>query len=243
MAIYAIGDLHLPGGSQKPMDVFGSHWENHFEKIAADWRRRVEPGDLVLLPGDTSWAMRLEDALPDLNAIGALPGQKVLLRGNHDYWWGTILRLRAMLPDKMAALQNDAFVYGEVVVCGTRGWTLPGEAGLTPEDMRIYQRELMRFEMSLQDAQKKAQGRRILAMLHFPPFNERQEPSGFTELLERYGVKDVVYGHLHGPGLKGGYTGLWRDIRCYLASCDALNFSLMDLHEAQARMSAPVPCE
>ncbi len=236
MTIFAIGDLHLPGGETKPMDVFGSHWENHFEKIAADWRRRVEPSDLVLLPGDISWAMRLDEALPDLFGIGALPGNKVLLRGNHDYWWGTITRLRAALPKGMHALQNDALVMGDHVICGTRGWVLPGEAGLDPEDSRIYQRELMRFEMSLQDAQKKGPGLQKLAMLHFPPFNEQKEPSGFTDLMEKYGVEDVVYGHLHGPGLRGGYSGKWRNIRCHLVSCDGLGFKLLNLTETAANM-------
>ncbi len=236
MTIYAIGDLHLPGGDTKPMDVFGSQWENHFERISADWRRRVTPDDLVLLPGDISWAMRLEDALPDLMAIHELPGKKVLLRGNHDYWWGTITRLREALPKGMYALQNDSLVIGDYVICGTRGWVLPGEAGLSPEDMRIYQRELMRFEMSLQDAHRKGTNLKKLAMLHYPPFNERKEPSGFTELMERYGVGDAVYGHLHGPGLKSGYTGLWRGIRCYLVSCDGLDFTLMNLTEAAAQM-------
>ncbi len=236
MTIFAIGDLHLPGGDTKPMDVFGSHWENHFEKITADWRRRVEPSDLVLLPGDISWAMRFNDALPDLMAIGELPGQKVLLRGNHDYWWGTITRLREALPKGMYALQNDSLVIGNYVICGTRGWLLPGENGLDSEDMRIYQRELMRFEMSLQDAQRKAPNLQKLAMLHYPPFNERRDPSGFTELMERYGVSDVVYGHLHGPGLRGGYTGMWRNIRCYLVSCDALGFELLNMTEMSADM-------
>jgi uncharacterized protein len=236
MTIYAIGDLHLPGGDTKPMDIFGSHWENHFEKIAADWRRRVEPSDLVLLPGDISWAMRLEEALPDLMAIGELPGKKVLLRGNHDYWWGTITRLRSSLPKGMYALQNDALVIGDYVICGTRGWVLPGENGLEPEDMRIYQRELMRFEMSLQDAKRKGPGLKMLAMLHYPPFNERQDPSGFTELMEKYGVSDVVYGHLHGPGLRGGYTGAWRNIRFYLVSCDGLGFELLNLADAASDM-------
>ncbi len=236
MTIFAIGDLHLPGGDTKPMDVFGSHWENHFDKIAADWRLKVAPDDLVLLPGDISWAMRLEEALPDLYLIGALPGKKVLLRGNHDYWWGAITRLRAALPANMYALQNDALNLGGVVLCGTRGWVIPGEAGLDPEDMRIYQRELMRLEMSLAQAQRLAPDLPKVAMLHYPPFNERQEPSGFTELMERYGVGDVVYGHLHGPGLKSGFTGLKRGVRYYLTSCDGLGFALLNVTEAAAGM-------
>lgn len=234
MTIFAIGDLHLPGGDTKPMDVFGSHWENHFEKISADWRYKVSPDDLVLLPGDISWAMRLEDALPDLRSIGLLPGKKILLRGNHDYWWGSITRLRSSLPTGMYALQNDALVIGARVVCGTRGWLLPGETGLNAEDMRIYQREIMRLHMSLAQAKKIAPDSPITVMLHYPPFNERQEPSAFTDLLEQHGVEDVVYGHLHGPGLKSGFTGMVRGIRYYLTSCDALDFALLNVTQTAA---------
>jgi len=236
MTIFAIGDLHLPGGDTKPMDVFGSQWENHFEKISVDWRLKVAPEDIVLLPGDISWAMRMEDALPDLLSIGALPGKKVLLRGNHDYWWGAITRLRSSLPANMYALQNDALVLGKSVICGTRGWLLPGEAGLDPDDMRIYQRELMRLEMSLSQAHRIAPDLPITAMLHYPPFNERQESSGFTDLLEKYGVTDVVYGHLHGPGLKSGFTGMVRGVRYYLTSCDALGFSLLNITDSGSGM-------
>jgi predicted phosphohydrolase len=136
----------------------------------------------------------------------------------------------------MNAIQNDALVLDGRVICGTRGWALPSEAGTDPEDRRIYERELMRLEMSLKDAQKKGQGLPILVMLHYPPFNERQEPSGFTSLLECYGVQDVVYGHLHGAGIRGGFKGVWRNIRCYLTSCDALGFSLLNLSEASGEI-------
>ncbi|HML48569.1 MAG TPA: metallophosphoesterase [Clostridia bacterium] len=117
MSIYAIGDLHLPGNETKPMDVFGSHWERHFEKIAADWRARVTEADAVLLPGDISWAMYLQDALRDLQAIDELPGKKFLLRGNHDYWWNSLAKVRAALPKGMVALQNDAWRFGDVMIC------------------------------------------------------------------------------------------------------------------------------
>ena len=135
MTLFAIGDLHLPGGEEKPMDIFGDHWENHFAHIAADWRARVKDGDAVLIPGDISWAMQLECAVPDLQKIGALPGRKVLIKGNHDYWWNSISRLRRMLPEGMSALQHDALDMGDFVVCGTRGWMFPtGDAPLAPED-------------------------------------------------------------------------------------------------------------
>ena len=122
MTLFAIGDLHLPGGEEKPMDIFGDHWENHFEHIAADWRARVKDGDVVLIPGDISWAMQLERAVPDLQKIGALPGRKVLIKGNHDYWWNSVSKLRRVLPEGMSALQHDALDMGDFVVCGTRGW-------------------------------------------------------------------------------------------------------------------------
>ena len=125
MAIYAIADLHLPGGDIKPMDVFGAHWAGHFEKISEDWRARVKPEDVVLLPGDISWAMALTDARQDLEAIGALPGSKVLLRGNHDYWWSGIGRVRDILPPDMYAVQNDCLCLNDTLICGTRGWLLP----------------------------------------------------------------------------------------------------------------------
>ena len=164
MAIYAIGDLHLPGGDDKPMNVFGDHWSGHFERICQDWISRVRDEDTVLIPGDISWAMQLDDALPDLESIGRLPGTKVLLRGNHDYWWSGISRLRDVLPKGMFAIQNDAMKIGDTAVCGTRGWTLPG-GSTAPEDEKIYRRELQRMEMSLDRAMKLG-AERLVVMCH-----------------------------------------------------------------------------
>ena len=152
MAVYAIADLHLPA-RQKPMDIFGEHWKDHFQRISEDWLGRVKPEDLVLLPGDLSWAMRLEEALEDLGSIGALPGTKLLLRGNHDYWWSSIGRVRRALPEGMFALQNDSMLIGGRLYAGSRGWTLPGPES-TEEDLRIYTRERMRLEMSLKHARR-----------------------------------------------------------------------------------------
>ena len=130
MKIYAIGDLHLPGGDDKPMEVFGTHWEGHWQKIKQDWLEKVRYEDVVLIPGDISWAMQLEHAVEDLRAVGDLPGRKIILRGNHDYWWGSITRVREALPEGMYALQNDAIELDGVVFCGSRGWTIPqGEDG------------------------------------------------------------------------------------------------------------------
>ena len=192
MRVFAIGDLHLPGSQGKPMDVFGAHWERHFEKICEDWRARVLPEDVVLLPGDLSWAMTLEEAAQDIAAICALPGQKLLLRGNHDYWWSSLTRVRALLPEGNYALQNDARVLQGIAFAGTRGWTIATPAS-SAQDLKIYRREVLRLELSLQDAARKGPGLPIVAMLHYPPFNERQEDSEFTQLLERYGVPVFLF--------------------------------------------------
>lgn len=230
MSIFAIGDLHLPGGDDKPMDVFGPHWEGHFSRIAQDWRERVSEEDTVLIPGDISWAMQMDAALPDLRAIGELPGKKVLLRGNHDYWWGSITRLREALPAGMYAVQNDALLLGDTAVCGTRGWTLP--ASPDGEDERIYARELMRMEMSLERA-KKMDAQRLVVMAHFPPLGEKGEETRLSRLLKAYQPDDVVYGHLHGPSLKGAVTGLHDGIRYHCVSCDGLQFRVYALPEGK----------
>lgn len=229
MRIYAIGDLHLPGAQSKPMDVFGAHWEGHFEKIEQDWRDRVQPEDVVLVPGDLSWAMTLEEAAPDLARICALPGQKLLLRGNHDYWWSSLTRVRALLPEGNWALQNDARVIGDAVFCGTRGWNVVSENSTDAQNLKIYRREVMRLELSLRDAAAKAQGRPIVCMLHFPPFGEKKEDSGFTQLLERYGVHTCVYGHLHGEGIRAAFEGERGGVNYKLVSCDSLGFRLHEL--------------
>ena len=224
--IYAIGDLHLPGGDNKPMEVFGAHWEGHFSRIAEDWRARVKDEDVVLIPGDISWAMQIQDALPDLEAIGALPGRKVILRGNHDYWWCGISRLREMLPSGMYAVQNDAMVLDDVVICGTRGWTLPTSS--QGEDEKIYSRELLRMEMSLERA-RKLPGKRLVVMCHYPPLGEGGELTRLSALLEKYRADDVVYGHLHGASLRGAVTGCHQGVRYHCVSCDGLHFKLYRL--------------
>lgn len=235
--IFAISDLHLPGGDTKPMDVFGAHWANHFERICEDWRARVRDDDLVLLPGDTSWAMHISGAMDDLAAIGSLPGTKVLLRGNHDYWWSSISKVREVLPEGMYALQNDALWLNGAIICGSRGWTLPGAASFDEkEDMRIYQRELGRLELSLKAAEKtleearqNGEAPRLIAMLHYPPVSEKQTPTEVTALLAQYGVETAVYGHLHGPGLAGAFEGMLDGVHYHQASCDGLGFKLLEI--------------
>lgn len=227
MRLFAIGDLHLPGGDDKPMDVFGPHWEGHFERICRDWNARVQPKDTVLIPGDITWAMQLREAAPDLQAIGALPGRKLIIKGNHDYWWSSLTQVKDVLPPSITAIQHSAVDLGEWVVCGTRGWTLPTkETPLTAEDERIYRRELMRLDMALKEAVRMADGRPVVAMLHYPPLYDMERDTAFTALLEQYGVTAAVYGHLHGAGIRIGYTGEHRGVQYHLTSCDSLNFTL-----------------
>ena len=230
MRLFAIGDLHLPGGDEKPMDVFGDHWEDHFAKIAQDWQQRVTEEDVVLIPGDTSWAMQLPSAIPDLQAIDALPGRKILIKGNHDYWWGGIGQVRRALPEGMQAIQHDVVDLGDAVVCGTRGWAYPTEeTPLSQEDERIFNREMIRLELALQSAVKIAGERPIVVMLHYPPLYNLDKDTPFTRVLEKYPVHTVVYGHLHGAGIRAGFTGEWQGIRYLLASCDSLGFALAEV--------------
>lgn len=226
MAVFAIADLHLPAQT-KPMDVFGQHWKDHFQRIRQDWLSRVTPEDLVLLPGDISWAMRLEEALEDLHSIGSLPGTKVLLRGNHDYWWSSIGRVRRALPEGMYALQNDSLLLNGRLYAGTRGWTLPG-AEATEDDLRIYSRERLRLEMSLKHARGRDAEAPITVMMHYPPLTAESE--GFSDLLEAYGVEDCVYGHLHGHAIFGAVRGQRGSVKYHQVSCDGLDFKLYRLY-------------
>lgn len=214
----------------KPMDVFGSHWENHFERISGSWRALVSEDDVVLIPGDISWAMQLADALHDLERIAQLPGRILILRGNHDYWWSSLTQLRCSLPQGMHAVQNDAYDAGDMVFCGTRGWTIPGQ-GAAAQDEKIFRREVLRLEMSLKAAAQMADGRPIVAMMHYPPLLPEHKASGtaFTKLLSAYGVSRCVYGHLHGQSIQRGINGVYDGVRYDLVSCDALGFAVKEV--------------
>ena len=175
--------------------------------------------------------MQLAAAKPDLDAIGALPGRKVLIKGNHDYWWNSVSKLRRVLPEGMSALQHDALDMGDFVVCGTRGWMFPtGDAPLAPEDERILNRELLRLDMAISAAEKLAQGQKpIVVMLHYPPLLLTVLDTPFTQVLARHRVHTVVYGHLHGAGIRAGFNGEHEGIHYRLTSCDALGFRLTEV--------------
>lgn len=223
MRIYAIADLHLSLTSEKPMDVFGETWRGHTEKLERNWRETISQDDLVLIPGDISWAMQLNAALPDLSFIGALPGRKILLKGNHDYWWSAIGKVRAALPEGMRALQNDSFTEDGISVCGSRGWLCPGSSNFSADDEKIYLRELDRLSLSIRSLPPDS-GIRI-AMLHFPPFSDKDRPSGFTERLEAAGVRAVVYGHLHGDANRYAFEGEKNGIVYHCVAADKLDFA------------------
>lgn len=224
MKIFAIGDLHLPGKQDKPMDIFGTHWKNHWERIKDNWMKMIGSQDIVLIPGDISWAMTLDEASVDLDDIGSLPGKKVMIKGNHDYWWSSISRFREKSHKSIYAIQNDSLRLEElpqIVFCGTRSWTAPGGKEFTNHDKKIYDRELNRLKLSL-DAAKDAEN--IIVLLHFPPFNDKGQESEICKLIRNYPVDHVVFGHLHGDSLKGVIEGEIRGLTYHLVSCDYLNF-------------------
>lgn len=232
MRVFAISDLHLSEAAGKPMDIFGGVWEDHANRIASNWDASVRPSDLVLIPGDISWAMTLEEAEPDLAWIARRPGLKVLIRGNHDYWWASISKVRRALPNNVFALQNDSIVFGRFVVCGTRGWVLPGSPDYGEHDQRIYAREILRLRMSLESAARSASAVEsdtgtaavILAMIHYPPVIANQRESEFVRILEEHTVSHCVYGHLHGEGMKSGFNGTLGAVSYSLVSADYLGF-------------------
>jgi predicted phosphohydrolase len=245
MHIWAIGDLHLSFGvKNKSMDYFGPEWVDHAEKIAKHWRSVVTPDDLVLIPGDISWAMDIEDAVPDLQWIHALPGTKVLLKGNHDYWWGSLKKIVSVLPPSLHLIQNNAFHWKGISIGGARLWDTPEYSfgqfvqfkenprakKKTEEDTqkdldeKLFERELERLKLSL--ALLKSDAKLRIAMTHYPPISHDLLPSRASALLEEFRIDICVFGHLH--NLKAGYSlfGEKNRIKYILASCDYLRFQL-----------------
>lgn len=224
MNIFAISDLHLSFSSDKPMDVFGAEWENHDQKMKQNWEKLVLPEDIVIVPGDVSWGMKQQDTESDFRWIHELPGMKLFVKGNHDFWWTTPKKLNAMYDD-MVFLQNNYYPAGEFAVCGTRGWNLPqSSAQWTDHDEKIYQRELGRLRLSLEAARKDG-FEKLIAAMHYPPIEQQNRKTGFTEILQEFGVKTVIYGHLHGLGAhRGAFQGLHEGTEYRLVSCDYLKF-------------------
>jgi predicted phosphohydrolase len=230
MKIYAISDLHLSGENvTKPMDIFRSYSTGYIEEVTKNWNASVGEGDVVLISGDISWAMYLKDAQGDLDFIGKQKGIKIMIRGNHDYWWKSISSVRAALYDGVFALQNDSIRLDGVVICGTRGWTVPEPSDEpSTEDIKLYNREIGRLRMSLKSAAAKRQdGDVLIVMMHYPPVNSTLEDSSFTALFSEYTVNKVVYGHLHGQHIQTPIYYKKDGIEYYLTSCDKVNNTLV----------------
>ncbi|HSX37704.1 MAG TPA: metallophosphoesterase [Chlamydiales bacterium] len=241
MHIWTIGDLHLSFGvPEKKMDIFGSAWENHAEKIATHWKALVHPEDLVLIPGDISWAMRLEEAAVDLAWIHHLPGTKVMIKGNHDYWWGSLKQVSAILPPSIHLIQNNAFHWRDAAIGGARLWDTPEyrfdqfiefqenprkkSSGNREEviqeefSQKIFARELERLKMSLKQMNPNAKIR--IAMTHYPPIGADLQPSRASQILEQNQIQICVFGHLHNVKSNCSLFGVSRGVSYFLASTD-----------------------
>lgn len=227
MALYTIGDLHLSLAKDKPMDVFGSEWKNHTEKLRENFAA-LQAEDLTVLCGDLSWGMGLEETLPDFLFVDALPGKKILLKGNHDFWWTTAAKTKRFFAEHgietIDVLNNNFFTYGDFALCGTRGWFYEEETG-GEHDKKIMRREIMRLETSL----KAAGDREKLVFLHYPPLYQNYRCEEILALLKEHNVRLCCYGHIHGKGCRSAFTG-WHDGTEYkLVSADAVNFSPVKL--------------
>ncbi len=231
MNIYAISDLHLSATADKPMNIFGGNWDGHFEKIKSDWLANVKEDDIVLICGDISWAMKLSDGLVDLRSLADLPGKKLFIRGNHDYWWNGITKLRDQAPnDSFVFLQTDSVKIGNFVFVGSRGWTCPGSPDFSEQDQKLYLREAERFRLAFLDAERLCEeGDKKIALIHYPPFNVKKEPTLFTELFENNRVDKVVFGHIHGAAYFPLKTEL-NGVEYILSSCDKLAFKLVKIY-------------
>ncbi len=225
MALFAIGDLHLPLGVDKPMNVFGGKWDNYVEKIADNWQTAVAPDDTVVLAGDFSWATYLEQTYKDFEFLNKLNGRKIMVKGNHDYWWSTANKLRKFIADSgfvnIDFLQNNHFVYGDAAICGTRGWMHPGWDGASADDERIFAREVIRLGLSLDSAKD---AREIYVFTHFPPMSVRRESNAFTDLMESANVSKCIYGHLHAYAHRNAVNAVVRHIEYRLVSGDYIEF-------------------
>lgn len=223
MSLYAIGDLHLCLGAPKPMDIFGGAWEGYMDKLLSGISCITEEDTTVLL-GDLSWALDIKDATADFAWINQIPGKKIILKGNHDYWWTTSSKMNKFLSsygfDSIKILQNTAHCYGDTAICGTRGWVIPPKNS-DSENVKIFEREKQRLILSLEDAKSK-HPKEIIAALHYPPVEGNS--NDFLEILKAYNVKTCLFGHLHGPAHKSAPSGEIDGIKLKLVACDYLNF-------------------
>lgn len=235
MKVFAISDLHLSTTVEKPMDIFGSDWDNHFEKISADWKSKVSENDIVLLGGDLSWGINIDEARSDYELINTLPGTKIVVKGNHDYYWQSLNKMRSAFPD-FGFIQNNSYrIESEkengIVIAGTRGWLIPTEAS-EDHDKEIYNHELLRLRMSLDSAKSKMKDAdHLIVMLHFPPFDCEFHSNEMTSILEEYHPETVLYGHIHGKQVRAEKEIVKSGIKYILTSCDLIDNKLINILE------------
>ena len=235
MSIYVIADLHLSFSVDKPMDVFGNNWEYHADKIKRNWIEKVKPGDTVILPGDFSWATYLDESKQDFEYLNSLPGKKILLKGNHDYWWNTVSKMKKFLNennfDNIDFLYNNSYLIENKIIVGTRGWITNLK---NKNDIKILKRENLRLEMSIKDGiQKYGDDKEFIAFIHYPPFYKEavSEDIDFIKTLNKYNIKKCYYGHLHGDSHKEAIEGLVNGIEYKLISSDFLDFNLIKVSD------------
>lgn len=223
MSLFAIADPHLSLGTDKPMDVFRG-WDNYVDRLTENWNRLITDDDTVVIGGDISWAMKLCETEKDFEYLNSLAGTKILLKGNHDYWWDTLSKINRYLDEKgfdsIKILFNNSYEVDDYVICGTRGWLIDSES---EEDKRILQRECGRLRLSLEHAEKSE--KEPVVFLHYPPVCSGVRCDEIIDILKAYGVKKCYYGHIHGQNMiKGAFNGELDGIRFRLISCDALGF-------------------
>lgn len=223
MSLWVIGDLHLPLGAAKPMDVFGGGWEDYVSKIESNWKRLVAEGDTVVIAGDLSWGMTLEQSLPDFIFINALPGKKILVKGNHDYFWATVSKMSSFLRQNnlefICFLHNNSYEIDGIGLCGTRGWFID-ESKDGVESQKIYQRELLRLEASLKSSKSESK----TVVMHYPPIYKGFICTPIIDLFKAYNVTQCYYGHLHGNARSSAVTGMHGSVYYRLVSADNVNF-------------------
>ena len=236
MAIFAIADLHLSFNEDKPMNIFGEKWQNHEEKIKQDWLKKVTEKDTVLLLGDFSWSMYLKDTKADFEYLDKLPGRKILLKGNHDYWWSTLNKMQKYVEENnfknIDFLYNNSYEVEGNIIAGTRGWVQSNEQ----EDKKMINRESIRLEISIKDGiQKFGEDKPIIICMHYPPYTNYNKQnlidSPFIEIMRKYNVKKCIYGHLHGESIKEAIQGNIKEIDTTLVSADGVNFKLIKITE------------
>ena len=230
MAIFTIADLHLSFNTNKPMNIFGTNWENYEEKIKKDWQEKVTEKDLVVLPGDFSWAMYLDETEKDFAYINSLPGKKILLKGNHDYWWSTVTSMRKYIKEKnfenIDFLYNNSYKFENKIIAGTKGWNISEDQ----EDIRLTKREVARLELSIKDGiLKYGENKEIVVFMHYPPLTKNYMDTDYTRLMKKYNIKRCYYGHLHANSIFDAVEGNVNGIEYKLVSSDGLNFKLLKI--------------